>query len=53
MGAKGNEKRFELFEDALEYLGQLKVAQWRRPNDNGNWGIVSALEWRDFEAIEQ
>ena len=45
VGEKGEEVRFENFEEALTYLSRMKVAKWRRPNSQGNWGIVSAVEW--------
>jgi hypothetical protein len=24
----------------------MPTAKWRRPNENDNWGIVAAIEWR-------
>jgi len=47
VGEKGDEKHFLDFGLALDYLRQMPKAKWRRPNDNGNWGIVSAVEWTD------
>ena len=46
VGEKGDEQKFRSFEDALHYLRNMNKAKWRRPNDKGNWGIVSAVEWR-------
>jgi len=46
VGAKGDEHKFTEYEAALAYLMSMKTAKWRRPNPKGNWGIVSAIEWR-------
>ncbi|MDP5293553.1 ASCH domain-containing protein [Oceanimonas sp. CHS3-5] len=45
VGEKGAEQRFSDYYQALNYLEAMPVAKWRRPNTNGNWGIVSAVEW--------
>jgi transcriptional regulator with XRE-family HTH domain len=45
VGSKGNEVRLASFEQALAYLKNMPVAKWRRPNKNGNWGMVSAVGW--------
>ncbi|MET4161263.1 hypothetical protein ABIE61_001095 [Marinobacterium sp. MBR-111] len=47
VGDKGDEKRFTDFHDALAYLREMPIARWRRPNEKGNWGIVSAVDWID------
>lgn len=47
VGNKGNERRFTSFSEALAFLRSMPTAHWRRPNNNGNWGIVSAVEWTD------
>jgi len=47
VGNKGDEQRFSNFSEALNYLRKMPTARWRRPNENGNWGIVSAVEWID------
>ena len=47
VGNKGEEQRFTSFVDALDYLRKMPTAKWRRPNTNGNWGIVSAIDWID------
>lgn len=47
VGNKGEEQRFSSFSDALDYLRKMPTACWRRPNEKGNWGIVSAVEWID------
>lgn len=46
LGEKGAEEKYETYEEALERLQAMPIAKWRRPNENDNWGIVSAIEWR-------
>ncbi|ORE97759.1 hypothetical protein [Aurantimonas sp. 22II-16-19i] len=45
VGAKGAEKQFPTFDEALDHLQRLALPAWRRPNPNGNWGIVRAVSW--------
>lgn len=45
VGEKGNEQKFSNYFEALAYLKEMTTAKWRRPNNNGNWGIVSAVDW--------
>ena len=45
VGDKLAELRFSSFEEALKYLRAMPTARWRRPNDAGNWGLVSAVRW--------
>jgi len=45
VGEKGDEQKFGDFNEALAYLKTMTKAKWRRPNANGNWGIVSAVDW--------
>jgi hypothetical protein len=45
VGEKGSEQRFSDYQRALEYLRAMPTAKWRRPNKEGNWGIVSAVRW--------
>ncbi len=45
VGKKDCELTFDSFHYALEYLRTMPVAKWRRPNESGNWGIVSAVCW--------
>ncbi len=52
VGEKGDERRFNNFYDALTYLQSMPTAKWRRPNANGNWGIVSAVDWVALEKNE-
>lgn len=46
IGDKGAEEHVSNYEEALAKLQIMPVAKWRRPNENDNWGIVSAVEWR-------
>ena len=45
VGDKGDEKKFSDYHQALAFLAKMGVAKWRRPNAQGNWGIVSAVDW--------
>mgnify|MGYP006092740287 CR=1 FL=1 len=45
VGNKGDEKKFNNYTAALSYLSSMDTARWRRRNSNGNWGIVSAIDW--------
>lgn len=47
VGEKGAEQHFQDFEVAFDYLRDMSVAKWRRRNQSGNWGIVSAIDWID------
>lgn len=53
VGEKGTEQQFQDFEAALDYLRDMPVAKWRRPNQKGNWGIVTAIDWIELKAAEQ
>jgi len=53
VGEKGSEQRFSNFSAALEYLKRMPTAKWRRPNPKGNWGIVSAIGWKDSLSLDQ
>lgn len=46
IGPKDSPEHVDDFDRALAALQHAHVAQWRRPNSNGNWGLVSAFEWR-------
>lgn len=54
IGAKGEEQMVEDFDEALQELSRQATPRWRRPNENGNWGIVAGVEWRrmDRAALE-
>ena len=46
IGAKGEEKLVHSFDEALDHLRKMPVAQWRRPSaTSGKPGIVSAVRW--------
>lgn len=49
VGEKGFEVSFENYFEALEYLQKMEKARWRRPNENSNWGIVSAVRWGEVD----
>lgn len=49
VGERYAEVRFSSFEEALRYLRAMPIARWRRPNDAGNWGLVSAVRWGKAE----
>ncbi len=46
VGAKDAEVNYDKFEDALAALSQMATPRWRRPNENGHFGIISAERWR-------
>lgn len=50
VGEKGEERSFISYSKALDYLRGMVVAKWRRPNEAGNWGIVSAAYWEGDES---
>ena len=43
IGAKAHEEVFESFEAALARLREMPRPQWRRPNAQGNWGLVTGM----------
>jgi len=45
IGAKGSEVTIEDFDAALKALAKMSEPRWRRPNEQGNWGIVRAIGW--------
>jgi len=49
VGDKSSQKRFDTFSEALEYLRSMETAKWRRPNDSGNWSIVTAVRWNKLK----
>lgn len=51
VGDKGSERSFESFERALAFLSAQPTARWRRPNSNGNWGIVTAVRWARVDEL--
>ena len=49
IGAKVEEVDFPTFDLALAELQKMATPRWRRPNDAGNWGIVSGRDWKRIE----
>lgn len=45
IGAKGDQTYVQDYFEALEHLHSMPVPRWRRPNEQGNWGIVTAQAW--------
>ncbi|MBZ9755259.1 hypothetical protein LB524_08170 [Mesorhizobium sp. ESP6-5] len=45
VGEKGSERLFDTFDQALAALHEIREPRWRRPNAQGNWGIVKATGW--------
>jgi hypothetical protein len=45
LGPKGKEVVVETFGDAIRQLVAMREPRWRRPNSQGNWGIVKATGW--------
>jgi hypothetical protein len=52
IGEKGDEMQVADFNDALMQLQRMRVPHWRRPNDVGNWGIVSGVRWVRIDTPE-
>lgn len=46
VGTKNAEVDYEDYDEALAALSKMSTPRWRRPNENGNFGIVSAERWR-------
>ncbi|MFZ9198478.1 MAG: hypothetical protein ACO22Z_03945 [Paracoccaceae bacterium] len=49
IGAKSEEVWFPSFNEALFALHKMATPRWRRPNEAGNWGIVSGRDWKRIE----
>jgi len=45
VGKKGEEKYYENFYEALEALQSMPTPRFRRPNEQGNWGIKVGSSW--------
>jgi len=45
IGPKGAEDVIDDYLEALAELTKAAVPRWRRPNESGNWGIVSGRSW--------
>ena len=48
VGEKDNETSFTDYGQALSYLKAMPTAKWRRPDENGNWVTVSAVDWKEY-----
>lgn len=49
IGAKGEEVSYPAFNEALIALQKMAPPRWRRPNEAGNWDIVSERDWKRIE----
>ena len=49
IGTKEEDVPYDTFEEALSALQKMATPRWRRPNDAGNWGIVSGRDWKRIE----
>jgi len=45
IGAKAHEEVYHSYEAALVRLREMQRPQWRRPNAQGNWGLVTGVSW--------
>jgi hypothetical protein len=52
IGPKGVEETVGDYDEALARLSRMAVACWRRPNQNGNWGIVGVQSWKRVRRAE-
>ncbi len=53
IGAKGEEITVHDYFEALRALKEMRPARWRRPNTEGNWGIVRGQpNWRIMRRAE-
>lgn len=53
IGPKGEEIVVETYAEALDQLRLMKSPHWRRPNSNGNWGIVTGVRWMSASELSQ
>ncbi|MCX7512576.1 ASCH domain-containing protein [Frateuria hangzhouensis] len=52
IGAKGEEVSLADYAQALAALRAMRAPRWRRPNSNGNWGIVTGVRWCHPDELE-
>ena len=53
IGPKSSEARYVDYREALDGLARMRPSPyWRRPNAVGNWGIVTGVGFRPYEAHE-
>lgn len=45
VGEEGKEITFDTFDSALNHIMMMYTPRWRRPNETGDWEIVSAVIW--------
>lgn len=45
IGPKGSEVQIGDYREALATLSRMRRPSWRRPNAQGNWGIVTGTNW--------
>ncbi|HJV26724.1 MAG TPA: helix-turn-helix transcriptional regulator [Aromatoleum sp.] len=50
VGEKSDTLRFDTFEAALAHLKTMTPAKWWRPNEKGDWGVVTAVRWAPLPA---
>jgi hypothetical protein len=48
VGESGKEITFDHFDSALEHIKMMYTPRWRRPNEAGDWEIVSAVKWESL-----
>ncbi|MBS7455704.1 ASCH domain-containing protein [Coralloluteibacterium stylophorae] len=53
IGRKGEEVVVRDYLDALAELRRMDAPRWRRPNAQGNWGIVTGVRWEASGCSEQ
>lgn len=52
IGPKGAEQPVSDYFEAVTLLSRAATPCWRRPNGNGNWGIVAGVSWQRRDAAE-
>lgn len=52
IGPKGAEVQIADYREALAALSRMRRPSWRRPNAQGNWGIVAGTDWVRRTAAE-
>ena len=46
VGERGKELTFDDFSAALEHIMMMYTPRWRRPNEAGDWEIVTTTIWK-------
>jgi hypothetical protein len=52
VGPKGDEAHVARFDEALARLQAAPSPYWRRPNENGAWGIVRGVHWERMDRAD-